>query len=145
MKRFPIAILLFALQACQEKNEFTNQGNKLTITSDTAIKLIQTASGTILPYKEVMIRDSRFQVVMLGNDTIFVSTKDSNFTTPEDYRIGIRFGDLPKQLKNNIKKEPGFSYWINLSGWKLGFCNGNSCTDYIPLDSSAVDFIFKRY
>jgi hypothetical protein len=144
MKRFAIGFLLIVLYACQENINSDKQVKEPIAQLDTSFKLIQTASGTIQLYKEIIIRNSRFQIVVIGNDTTFISTKDSNFVTPEGYRIGCRFGDLSRQLKDNIKKEPGFTYWIDLhSSWKLGFCIGSTCTDYTPLDSSTVDFIFK--
>ena len=106
---------------------------------------MQIASGQISPYKETVVVGAKFQVVLSNTDTIFMSTRDTVFKTPEGFGVGTAFGSLPKYLKEKLSEESGFAYRINLkSGWILGFCEGSSCTTSMPADSSIVDIVFKR-
>ena len=80
-----------------------------------------------------------------NSDTIYLSTSDTNFITPDGFKVGIKFSQIPNILRENIWKEAGWGYVITLnSKWNLGFCEGTSCTDNSPSDTSTVKWIFKR-
>jgi hypothetical protein len=147
MDKLSLVTLLFFLYVCQTNvNSSANDSKNSAPKVDTSLKLIQIASGQISLYEETIIEGSEFQVVVRDNDTLFLSTRDSIFRTPENYHIGTLYGDLPQKLKDSVKEEPGFSYWVDApSGWRLGFCIGKTCTDYKPLESSTVDYIFERH
>lgn len=146
MDRLPLIILLFILSACRPDENSTKVSEESSNIVDPPLKLMQTASGQISPYEEMIIGGTTFQVGLRDNDTLFIFTRDSTFLTPENYHVGTLFGDLTEELKDNLKEEPGFTYWIDLaSGWKLGFCVGIGCTENKPVDSSKVNCIFKRH
>ena len=133
------------LCACKSNKSIDTQTTQPLQKFDSSIKLMQIASGQISPYSETIYGGSKFQVVIQDKDTIFMYTRDTSFKTPEGYGVGGHFGSLPKSLKKAVLKEPGFIYWVSLkSGWRLGFCEGSSCTDHVPFDSSKIDFIYKR-
>lgn len=142
----PILFIIFiVLLACQGKKPSVEQSGTSLLRSDTTLKLIQSASGQVSPYEEIEIGGSEFQLVRRDGDTLFLSTRDSHFKTPEGYGVGTSFRVLPENLRKQVSKEPGFSYAVNLkSGWVLGFCEGSSCTDKEPVDTSKVDMVYKR-
>ena len=115
MDKRPSIILLFFLAACQSNGNSTKEHPESAGNSRTSITQLQIASGQISPYEEMPMEGASFQVVIRNNDTIFRSTRDSTFLTPENYRVGTIFGYLPQELKDNVKEEPGFSYYIDLA------------------------------
>ena len=103
------------------------------------------SAGSLLPGKTVFINHVKFTLVKQLQDTIYLMTNDSTFSTPEGYRIGTKFRELSNGLRKNLLTEPGWGYYTkSKSGWSLGFCEGVSCTDSPPNGSSQVDWIFKR-
>jgi hypothetical protein len=103
------------------------------------------SSGQMSPYTTIKINDCKFDLVTSGNDTIYLATNDKAFQTSEGYKVGTKFSELPKNIQEDLTKEPGWGYYYKLpSGWTLGFCEGNSCTDHLPNNSSRVKWIFKR-
>lgn len=131
--------------ACKGRKNLNSQSERSLIRSDSTFKLMQTAAGQISPYKEMKIDGKLFQVGIVDHDTVFIFTRDPSFRTIEGYGLGTPYGSLSKSLKREVVKEPGFSYWVELnSGWKLGYCIGKSCTDHNPVDTSKVNFVFRR-
>jgi hypothetical protein len=104
------------------------------------------SSAQISKYLTVTINNINFDLVVDKNgDTTYIQTKDKNFVTPEGFRIGTTFEQIPNDLTNVIVRENGWGYYVTLdSKWALGFCEGSSCTDSYPADSSVVKWIFKR-
>lgn len=103
------------------------------------------SSGQASLYTTVKIDGFNFDLVKTENDTTYLATRDKSFRTPEGYEVGTMFLELAKDIQGNLTKEPGWGYYYKLSlGWALGFCEGNSCTDNYPKDSSKVKWIFKR-
>jgi hypothetical protein len=124
--------------------------NKTTLTLDTLpnislSKMTLVSSGQMSPYTIIKINGCSFDLVTSDNDTIYLATNDKKFQTPEGYKVGTKFSELPKDIQGELTKEPGWGYYYKLpSGWTLGFCEGNSCTDNFPKNSSKVKWVFKR-
>ena len=145
MLRLTIYMVFTILCACKSNRRNVTPTAPPLQKFDSSIKLMVISSAQTSPYTETIYSGSKFQVVIQDKDTIFMSTRDTTFKTPEGYGVGGHFGSLPKSLKKAVRKEPGFIYWVSLkSGWRLGFCEGSSCTDHVPFDSSKIDFIYKR-
>ena len=127
-----------------------NTINKTTLTLDTLPnvsfgKMTLISSGQMSPYTTIKIDGCDFDLVISDNDTIYLATKDKKFQTPEGYTVGTKFSELTKVTQDGLNKEPGWGYYYKLqSGWSLGFCEGNSCTDNFPQKSSKVKWVFKR-
>ena len=108
-------------------------------------KMTLVSSGQMSPSTTVKIDGSDFDLVTSDNDTIYLGTNDKRFQTPEGYKVGTKLSELLNNIKDSLTKEPGWGYYYKLpSGWSLGFCEGNSCTDKYPENSSKVKWIFKR-
>jgi hypothetical protein len=108
-------------------------------------KMTLVSSGQMSPYTEIKIDGCDFNLVTSDSDTTYLATHDKRFQTPEGYKVGIEFLELPKDIQGHLTKEPGWGYYYKLpSGWTLGFCEGNSCTDKYPENGSKVKWIFKR-
>lgn len=108
-------------------------------------KMILVSSGQVSPCTTIKIGGCNFDLVSKDNDTIYLTTNDKKFQTPEGYKVGVTFSELPQNIQNTLAKEPGWGYYYKLSsGWALGFCEGNSCTDNYPKSDSKVKWIFKR-
>lgn len=124
--------------------------NKTEFTLDTLPnislgKMTLVSSGQMSPYTTVKLGSSDFDLVTKDNDTTYLATKDKRFRTPEGYKVGTMLSELPKNMQQVLTKEPGWGYYYKLpSGWTLGFCEGSSCTDKYPENSSTVKWIFKR-
>jgi len=104
------------------------------------------SSGQFYPYRTIQIDDSKFDLVLKGIDTIYLATNDKSFITPEGFKVGMKLSELPASLTANLIKEQGWGYFIRLpSKWALGFCEGSSCTDNYPTNSSKVKWVFKRH
>ena len=128
----------------------SNITNRATLTQDTLPNIslrnmTLVSSGQMSPYTTIKIDGCDFELVTNDNDTIYLATNDEKFQTPEGYKVGTSFTKLPKEIQNELTKEPGWGYYYKLSsGWTLGFCEGNSCTDKYPENGSKVKWIFKR-
>lgn len=124
--------------------------SKMPLTLDTLPKvsfgeMTLVSSGQMSPCKTIIIDGHNFDLVTRDKDTIYLTTNDKKFQTPEGYKVGTKFSELPKDIQGELTKEPGWGYYYKLpSGWTLGFCEGNSCTDNFPQNSSEVKWIFKR-
>ncbi|MBS1755511.1 MAG: hypothetical protein JST34_15835 [Bacteroidetes bacterium] len=124
--------------------------NKTELTLDTLPnislgKMTLVSSGQMSPYTTIKIDGCDFDLVANETDTTYLATNDKKFQTPEGYKVGTKFSELPKNIQGDLTKEPGWGYYYKLpSGWTLGFCEGNSCTDNRPNNSSKVKWIFKR-
>lgn len=108
-------------------------------------KSILVSSGQFSNYEVVTLYNCDFNLVLNNQDTIYLSTSDRKFITPEGYKIGTMLNELPNKLKLNLVKELGWGYSYKLpSGWAIAFCEGSSCTDNYPKNNSKVKWIFKR-
>ena len=116
-----------------------------TLSNNPISKMTLVSSGQMSTYKMVKIDDHYFDLVTQGIDTTYLQTKDKRFKTPEGYKVGTKLSELPSNIKDNLLKEPGWGFYYKLpSGWTLGFCEGNSCTDNYPENNSEVKWIFRR-
>jgi len=158
MKLFSLLILIL-LFGCNssEKNKINITDNKKIESIDNfndsiveikegTTKLLMINSATLEPSIEVLINGIDFSIV--ENETkeiIYWSTNDKEFSTPEGYSVGMNWSKIPQKLKNKTEKMNGWGYFIRLnSGWQLGFCEGSSCTETYPNNTSKVKWIFKR-
>jgi hypothetical protein len=132
---------LLILLSCKEKN-----GKAIRNTDNKVRQEILISSGQTEQYEVIKIKNIDFDLVVSEtNDTIYLATNDKRFVTSEGFTVGTTFGQLADNLKNELSKENGWGYYVKLnSGWTLGFCEGSSCTDNHPIDSSEVKWIFKR-
>ena len=154
---FLIFILTLFLFSCDNKNQSKTplpdsthimNNDKIDSTpkiSDTIGKMILISSGQAEPYKEVKINGHDFDLVLRDGDTIYLATIDQTFKTPEGFHVGMQLSELPQDVQKSLTKEPGWAYYFKMtSGWTLGFCEGNSCTDNYPNSYSKVQWLFKR-
>jgi hypothetical protein len=108
-------------------------------------KMTLVSSGQMLPYEIIRIAGCNFNLVTRGKDTIYLSTNDKRFQTPEGCKVGTKYSELPNDIQSELSREPGWGYYYKLpTGWSLGFCEGSSCTDNYPQKNSIVKWIFKR-
>jgi hypothetical protein len=115
---------------------------ELPLAMDSSILI---SSGQFSSYQTIFLNNVEFQFVGSKSDTQYLSTRSKQFLTPEGYSVGMSLDGVNKTLQKDIVKEHGWGYYIQLeSGWNLGFCEGNSCTDNSLQDSSTIDWIFKR-
>lgn len=108
-------------------------------------KTIMTSAGQSKPYLETMFNNTKFSLVVNGNDTLYLSTNEKTFLTPEGYKVGMKLSEMPASIQKNLKKEAGWGYHYTLpSGWGLGFCEGSTCTATYPSPTSFIKWIFRR-
>jgi hypothetical protein len=95
--------------------------------------------------QEMSVNNSKFNYTLdQKGDTAQVWTRDIRFSTSDGFKVGTTWQELPSELQKRSYKIPGWGYYINLhEGWTLGFCEGSSCTDTPPADSSKVAWIEK--
>lgn len=151
----PFLFLVFITASCNPSSDNTSIDDTSSdvIMQDSVVqeeslgKMLMTNSGNIEPSLDVKLYGCDFTVVLNNSgDTTHWSTNDNNFTTPEGFKVGTKWTDLSPELQNSVNKMLGWGYYINLrSGWQLGFCEGESCTDSEPKEGSIVKWIFKRY
>ena len=148
MKKLIIfSIIIFSSFNFQTKENNINK----TTDKDSAIHkktdiMLLTSSSSIKASKNVKLYGCDFNIVLNNlKDTTHWSTNDENFITPEGFKVGTPFKNLTIEIKNSMRKMPGWGYYTKLnSGWELGFCIGNSCIDHEPNGESKVKWIFKR-
>ncbi|WP_430405482.1 hypothetical protein [Fluviicola sp.] len=150
MKQFFILIISSLLiGACSTETPETVKGipeEDLTKTKDGVIvKQTLVSAGKFSPSTSVKFDGHNFDLVIEKNDSIYMATSDTLFLTHDKYHVGMTWSEIPKALQKKLQKETGWGYYIELpSGWSLGFCEGASCTDMKPTDSSKVKWLFKR-
>lgn len=90
--------------------------------------------GQTAHYTEVSINNNLFKLVLNeSGDTIYLSTNDIHFNTPEGYHVGDFWQQISKADREKTVETFGWGYTIQLkSGWQLGFCEGGSCTETFP-------------
>jgi len=100
----------------------------------------------VLKFKKLKINNIEYSYSLDKNlDTVKLWTKDNKFITKEGFKIGTKWKEIPKELQDSTYKLPGFGYYVELkSGWNLGFCIGNTCTDNYPFNKSEVIWIEKQ-
>ena len=78
-------------------------------------------------------------------DTLKVWTTDNEFITPEGFKVGSTLKNIKNKTKSSIYKESGNGFFIKLdSGWQLSFCEGKTCTDNEPTETSKVKWIRRK-
>lgn len=148
-KVFSFSIISLLLNACSTEAPKTVEkipDEDLTKTKDGVIvKQTLVSAGKFSPSTSVKFEGHNFDLVIEKNDSIYMATSDSLFLTHDKYHVGMTWAEIPNTLRKKLQKETGWGYYIELpSGWSLGFCEGASCTDMEPTDSSKVKWIFKR-
>ena len=119
-------------------------GQKETDGKD-AIKMLLTSSSSFSNYETVKINKIDFDLVLQDKDTIYLQTIDKEFVIDAGIHVGTKFSELPLTIKQIFTKERGWGYYYTLpSGWSIGFCEGNTCTNDYPNESSEIKWIFKR-
>jgi hypothetical protein len=140
---FAVLLPVFALSCKEHSTKSKDSKVSQLPTLPETVELV--SAGSFLPGKTVFINHIDFVLVKQDNDTLYLRTNNGAFVTPEGYRVGTKLKELDKDLKKHLQKEPGWGYYTKLkSGWNLAFCEGSSCTDSFPRDTSTVDWIFKR-
>ncbi len=108
-------------------------------------KSILISSSQISKAKAIKINDVNFDLVIKNQDTIYLQTTENKFITQEGMRVGKKLSELDIAIKESLVKENGWGYFCNLpSGWSIGFCEGESCTENYPTEDSKIKWIFKR-
>lgn len=107
---------------------------------------IMTSSASIEIAEEILVDNVKFNIVTNNNEVItFMETTDTNFVTPEGFRVGDLWGNIPQLLKDKVIKERGWRYYLILdSGWRLGFCEGETCTEEELTKTTKIQWIFKK-
>ena len=110
------------------------------------MEVTMVSSGQISPSKKITFENCVFDLVLnQQNDTVYLQTRDASFKTLEGYHVGTDWNSIHNEHRSNLEKMPGWGYYIELdSGWNLGFCEGQSCTDSAPTQGSVVKWIFRR-
>jgi hypothetical protein len=147
---FILFISSLLIGACSTETPKTVNGipeDDLTKTKDGVIvKQTLVSAGKFSPSTSVKFDGHNFDLVIEKNDSIYMATSDSTYLTHDKYHVGMTWAEIPKALQKKLQKEAGWGYYIELpSGWSLGFCEGASCTDTPPTDSSKVKWIYKRF
>jgi len=109
--------------------------------------LLLVSSAQMSPYRTINIGNSAFQLVKDSKgDTSFIGTWHKSFMTPEGYKVGMSLQRVKKEYRDNLLKEPGWGYYIELpSKWNLQFVVGQTATEHVPVDTTKVTYIFKRH
>jgi hypothetical protein len=109
-------------------------------------EMIMISSGQFSPSEKIIFDNCEFDLVVNQQmDTIYLQTTDSSFITPEGYNVGTKWKSISNVYQSKLGRMPGWGYYITLdSGWQLGFCEGQTCTDSEPTDESVVTWIFRR-
>jgi hypothetical protein len=124
-----ISIFSINLIACHSSNE---KGVKHKIDAQT---------GYVIQEMIVSNININYTVNKQG-DTAKIWTQDQNFLTSEGFKVGTTWKELPSELQKSVYKLPGWGYFVELkSGWRLGFCEGQTCTDKPPMGMSKVAWI----
>jgi hypothetical protein len=111
--------------------------------TNSAIKIMDAQTGYWIQEMKVDNIHLNFCLNKQG-DTVKIWTNDQNFITSEGFKLGTTWKELPVILQENVNKLSGWGYYVNLdSGWMLGFCEGTTCTDNPPVDTSKVKWIEK--
>jgi len=134
-----LSILLILFLGCNAgKNK---KSTRLNIKSE---KIFDAQTG--LEIQKMKINNIEYSYSLDKNlDTVKLWTKDNKFITKEGFKIGTKWKEIPKELQDSTYKLPGFGYYVELkSGWNLGFCIGNTCTDNYPFNKSEVIWIEKQ-
>src|SRR5215470_8157465 len=140
MKRLLVFIIISTLFAFSCKEYPTKKEAKVSQLPMLPDTLAFVSAGSLLPSKTVFIDHIDFTLVKQNQDTLYLMTHDPGFSTPEGYKVGTKLKELRKDLQKNLQQEPGWGYYTKLkSGWNLAFCEGRSCTDSYPSDTSSVD------
>ena len=75
----------------------------------------------------------------------YISTNDSRFITAENLRVGDTFRKATDFRVGEVKKEPGWCYWVQLSsGWKAAFSQGPSATEGNLNPNSRIQWFFRK-
>ena len=149
---FIVLIFIITVSCNSSKKARNNDAYKISkremraLLQDTTLpRYILVSSGSIQPVTKIYLNNIKFDLVVKGTDTTYLTTNDINFITPEGFSVGVKFSELPDSLRVKLIQERGWGYFVKLpSKWTLGFCEGSSCTDSYPKPNSKVKWIFKR-
>lgn len=110
------------------------------------IRSLITGPASIEQFTEVKFKNCDFNLVTGKNgDTTYFATSDSDFIIDKNIHVWTKFKDLPQSYKENVRTVGGWGYTIDITdNWRLGFCEGASCTSNQLTDSSEVKWIFRR-
>ena len=146
LKYMSLFILSIFIQSCSTDTKEYKVGEQLDESNkvDSVLPgVFDVRTGYLI--EEIIVDD--VQMLFSRNDdgdTTKKWTFDNNFITPEGYKVGMTWGMIPAELQKKVSKSPGWDYSIKLqSGWRICFCEGESCTDTLPSDTSRVKWIEK--
>jgi nitrogen fixation protein len=147
MRTIIVLSIFFVATSCISEQS-TQDPAQLPAPADTIDigKKILISSGQFAMAKTIKYNNSKFDLVVNpGSDTVYLSTSDPSFETPEGYKAGMRLSEVNPKDVESMQMETGWGYYLTAaSGWQLGFCEGPSCTDSPPTKNSRVNWIFKR-
>lgn len=145
--RFIPVLIIFAIVTSCTTGQSTQNPAQSSVPFDTIEpgKQILISSGQFAMAKSIKYHNSEFDLVVNSVDTVYLSTSDTSFKTPEGYKVGMTVSQISQNDLKNMQTEAGWGYYTTLaSGWQLGFCEGPSCTDSSPKNNSRIRWIFKR-
>jgi len=138
-----ISLLIFPtlLQAGQP-----SIGDPLPSSAKALAYKVMIAPALISPAYAVFDDSINFIVSVDDDDKLnYISTNDSRFATSENLKIGDTFRKATHFRVGEVKKEPGWCYWVQLSsGWKAAFSQGPSATEGNLDPNSRIQWFFRR-
>jgi hypothetical protein len=75
----------------------------------------------------------------------YIATIDSSFKTQDGFSIRLTYGDFTEKLKNRLKCELGWAYYVPLDEeWNAAFFIGDYATERPPQNDDRITFFFQR-
>ena len=84
-----------------------------------------------------------------GKKIFFISTSDSNFVTPEGFKVGNSFTEINSKVETSIFNERGWGYYSKLpSGWFANYSLDEASASHhimvINSDSTVYQFFQRK-
>ena len=87
-----------------------------------------------------------FFATIESNTISFISTTDSNFVTPEGFKVGDCYNKIIPYLKSDIIYEPGWGYYSKLtSGWYANYNVDEACASHNILKLKSDSTVFQYF
>ena len=103
------------------------------------------SSGQLKMANNIKINGINYTIVKDKENKInYIETKDKNFNTEENIKIGMLLKEVKKTVTADLKYERGWAYYLPLpSGWNAGFKLSQNDMSKISNDST-ITWLFKR-